>query len=75
MFINNCYRLNSESELIQPTNKHVRSLTRHSLHVLSAVPRPRHIPNDNWIQPKQNNEVKNYNQHWLYQVSIEVLTL
>ncbi|KAK9723236.1 LIM domain [Popillia japonica] len=60
-------RLNSEPELMQTTNKHVRPLTRHSLHVLSAVPRPRHLPNDNWIQQKPNAEPKNYNQHWLYQ--------
>ncbi|XP_060515801.1 uncharacterized protein LOC132695522 isoform X2 [Cylas formicarius] len=42
-----------------------RILTKPSLKALSAVPRPRH--NDNWIQPKANPEVKNYNQHWVFQ--------
>ncbi|XP_071054643.1 LIM domain only protein 7 isoform X2 [Onthophagus taurus] len=54
-----------EMDNVQHGNKQVRPLTRHSLHVLSAVPKPRH--NDNWITPKANPEVKSYNQHWLYQ--------
>ncbi|KAJ8947132.1 hypothetical protein NQ318_002492 [Aromia moschata] len=33
----------------------------------SAVPRSRHISNDNWIQPKANPETKSYNQHWIFQ--------
>ncbi|KAF2905394.1 hypothetical protein ILUMI_00783 [Ignelater luminosus] len=59
-----------ESDNIHYQNtKPTRPITRPGLHALSAVPKSRHIPNDNWIQPKANAETKNksYNQHWLYQ--------
>lgn len=46
-----------------------RQLSKHSLQALSAVPRNKYVPNDNWIQPKANPEVKSYNQHWVFQVS------
>lgn len=44
-----------------------RPLSRHSLQALSAIPKTRHLPVDNWIQPRANPE-KNYKQHWLVQV-------
>lgn len=40
--------------------------SRNSLPSLNAPPKI--IPNDNWLQPRQNVEAKSYNQHWLYQV-------
>ncbi|EFA11200.1 LIM and calponin homology domains-containing protein 1 isoform X1 [Tribolium castaneum] len=43
-----------------------RQLSRHSLQALSAVPKNRHLPVDNWIQPRQNVD-KNAKQHWLIQ--------
>ncbi|XP_063928121.1 uncharacterized protein Smash isoform X3 [Zophobas morio] len=48
------------------TNGKPRQLSRHSLQALSAVPKNRHLPVDNWIQPRQNVE-KNTKQHWLIQ--------
>lgn len=54
--------------LQHPNVKGTRQLSKHSLQALSAVPRSRHVPNDNWIQPKANPEAKNYNQHWVFQV-------
>lgn len=54
-------------ETVQRDNHQVRPLTKHSLHVLSAVPKPRHY--DNWMQQKPKNERKNYNQHWVIHVS------
>lgn len=51
---------------IVPGDHKKQPLSKHNLHSLSAAPRPRH--NDNWIQPKPKTE-KNYNQHWLIQVS------
>lgn len=57
------------SNLQHPNVKGTRQLSKHSLQALSAVPRSRHVPNDNWIQPKANPEAKNYNQHWVFQVS------
>uniref|UniRef100_V5GIF7 LIM zinc-binding domain-containing protein n=1 Tax=Anoplophora glabripennis TaxID=217634 RepID=V5GIF7_ANOGL len=53
--------------LQHPNVKGTRQLSKHSLQALSAVPRSRHVPNDNWIQPKANPEAKNYNQHWVFQ--------
>ncbi|KAJ8975976.1 hypothetical protein NQ317_000680 [Molorchus minor] len=50
-----------------PNIKGTRQLSKHSLQALSAVPRTRHVPNDNWIQQKANPETKSYNQHWIFQ--------
>lgn len=49
--------------------------SRHSTQMLSAAPRPRLVPQDNWIHPKMSTaedkcEKFNYNQHWLIQVSV-----
>lgn len=46
-----------------PSAKPLRPLTRQS-----GIPK---VPSEGWIQQRQNPEVKNYNQHWLYQVRIE----
>lgn len=67
---------NIEDELYQHNtsnnNKGSHPMSRHSLQVLSAAPRSRLVPQDNWIHPKpaggDPREKYNYNQHWLIQV-------
>ncbi|XP_047102344.1 uncharacterized protein LOC124721418 isoform X1 [Schistocerca piceifrons] len=47
-----------------------QQMTRQTLQALSAVPRPRLIPTDNWIQAKRKPESKRgtfNSQHWLIQ--------
>ncbi|KAJ8917972.1 hypothetical protein NQ315_002668 [Exocentrus adspersus] len=55
------------SNLQHSNVKGTKQLSKHSLQALSAVPRSRYVPNDNWIQPKANPKVKTYNQHWVFQ--------
>lgn len=59
--------MNPIPDSVPVANGKPRQLSRHSLQALSAVPKNRHLPVDNWIQPRHNVE-KNTKQHWLVQV-------
>lgn len=54
-----CYR-----EIDLSMGKHSKNIYPNS-HLNAS---PKSLLNDNWIQPKQTVEAKNYSQHWLYQV-------